>query len=679
VGVRAGRRSTITSIGVMAAAMFWITAAPALAAPHVRAPSRVSVGKVVELSVTGFRPGASVAVQLTPTANLGGNCCGIIAASHRRVSASGGATLRFTWPSTYLRGAGTGSSARVAWKRGEHVTISVYVEHDLRISASASTVVTRPTTPSPLPDLGPAPAAGGPIDWPDLPADALEQRFRPQLYFDSSEPWRPLAIPYFFATDKPRLCPAAAGTACPRVSSPAQLAAQRVAGHLDIAGDLDDRSSHRSPEPACRQGGRSDCDAPPQAGMYVHRVQQGGYAYLDYWVFYRFNHAPFHQIVYDEHEGDWEGLTVAIPASDPDPQTFDFVAFAAHAGVYRYLRDALDCGAIDKGACDEASPQVNAYVANGTHATYPRACGSLLCQHQTGVPLPEYRFDGAARWGANPWASSLREFPRAASSWTYWPGNWNSGDIQVSSPGRQRRFNSPADTTCSARFSSATILTCLLIDSAARAAATADDACASWLGPFVAATACDPTALKTALQTGSLGQPGTLKLSAPGTSTASASGIAQALGAPLGPGDELTVSGPTSHASDLLVRSQSDSEVLTARFDDITLTTPTGSRAPAVRVRSYRRTPPRVRIIRARRRGPYVYVTVLGSTRSAYLQLQRGRAGGVVVQRTIATRPDRSVTVRVAAPRARYVQVTALSDAGRPSRAVLARVKGHAR
>lgn len=150
----------------------------------------------------------------------------------------------------------------------------------------------------------------------------------------------------------------------------------------------------------------------------------------------------------------------------------------------------------------------------------------------------------------------------------------------------------------------------------------------------------------------------------------------------------MTVTGTGADGVKLLVHAQTESELITARFDDVvladgeqdtvtattargapglTLTSSQGTIKPTILARTARSAPPPLRRVKARRRGAYVYITVRGSTRSAYLQLQRGRTRGLVARRTVATPAARTITVRVGAPGARYVKAAALDDQGRPS------------
>ena len=83
------------------------------------------------------------------------------------------------------------------------------------------------------------------------------------------------------------------------------------------------------------------------SAIYYHVTQSNDRYYIDYWIFYRFNHfsrsAPGlscksqlarENDVCDEHEGDWEGVT---EVTQPDDATrLDYIVYAAHKGTFRY-------------------------------------------------------------------------------------------------------------------------------------------------------------------------------------------------------------------------------------------------------------------------------------------------------------------------------------------------------
>lgn len=112
------------------------------------------------------------------------------------------------------------------------------------------------------------------------------------------------------------------------------------------------------------------------------------------------------------------GRGVVVAVDERAPQTFDWIGFAAHEGVWRYFREHLRCeGSQLAGSCGSSrgerfGQRVNVYVARGTHAAYPLPCrartrlGPRLgaCAQNSRIPFrllrrfrtPETSFDGEA-------------------------------------------------------------------------------------------------------------------------------------------------------------------------------------------------------------------------------------------------------------------------------------------
>jgi hypothetical protein len=112
----------MTRIAALAALVLALAATPAPAARHlhVRGPKSVRVGAEVRFPTTGFKPGERITVNLAPTINRGGNCCGIDVITRARADADGQAILNWRWPDHYFNG----SDAK-AWRNGSRVDVLV--------------------------------------------------------------------------------------------------------------------------------------------------------------------------------------------------------------------------------------------------------------------------------------------------------------------------------------------------------------------------------------------------------------------------------------------------------------------------------------------------------------------------------------------------------------------------
>ena len=243
---------------------------------------------------------------------------------------------------------------------------------------------------------------------------ALALRFRPHLLFDSGERWRPLDVDRFLAEPGHLACPLAPAS-CTPLTSVAQLTPP--VDHLDLRGD----------------GPPDDPDTP--SVIYAHVTRGDRRIAIDYWWFLRHNAYGF-----EEHEGDWEGVTVI---ADRRGERLLDVHFAAHADAWRYpaaVRQAV-------------GRRVRVYVTRGGHASYPQPC-TRRCRQTEGT-LPEARFDGKRPWAGNTAAGCrgrcVRLLPTSANgapaSWNAWGGRWG---LTVSpafaaplTPAFQRRYQHP--------------------------------------------------------------------------------------------------------------------------------------------------------------------------------------------------------------------------------------------
>jgi hypothetical protein len=329
--------------------------------------------------------------------------------------------------------------------------------------------------------------------------------------------------------------------------------------HLDVEGERGDPSSYRSGDPSCISGVRLDCDGGANAAIYFHIRSKGAYRYIDYWFYYRFNDAPLKRLF--AHESDWEGVVVAVPRVDENPNTFDFVALAAHNSVYRYLREALRCDG-KAGSCGDTAKRVAVFVARGTHASYPQPCAGVggKCR-QNSAPWLENRFDGAAAWGGNQESQRVRALP--VHGWATWGGAWDPRR-KVRSPGKQPRFRDPSVATCISRWHATTAGACLTPEGKR-------DPCASWFGPLTTAVACNAGRLTQSLASGGLRASSRIEMRVFHGRTAAVDGLTQGLGEPAMPGVPVEIRGEEVPADRLYVRARNDDYVALARFDSLAL------------------------------------------------------------------------------------------------------------
>jgi hypothetical protein len=299
----------------------------------------------------------------------------------------------------------------------------------------------------------------------------LATELRPRLRFDSGEPWRPLEVGSFLAERAPRqagqrLCRGDPRSAdCVAAGDPEVL--RRGPGapdFIDIAGEVREPGGYRSPAPRCRISPPAlDCNDGPRSVVYYRRTSHEGRWYWDYWWFMRFNDykGRFNDCRFycADHEGDWEGITVITTAS-LEPEVLGAV-YAAHKERILVEADVLP----------RSGQHPIAFVARGTHASYPFRCGSRgePCRQfgaLVGFRLPEESHDGEAAWGGNVDAQCeavdcVRPLPEIgepddaalplAGEWAGWTGKWGrtcvegcgKAESSPNSPGVQTRFRCP--------------------------------------------------------------------------------------------------------------------------------------------------------------------------------------------------------------------------------------------
>ncbi|HMJ35828.1 MAG TPA: SGNH/GDSL hydrolase family protein [Baekduia sp.] len=403
--------------------------------------------------------------------------------------------------------------------------------------------------------------------------DQLARRFQPVLLLDTHERWRPLDVERMLEEGWHRACRPGHDTGCPHVLdapwlSRLKLVSGEQSRFLQIDGRRDlDRARFTSADRSC---GETEC-APQR--IYVHVSQDPDDIYLDYWWYFRFNDADAGTW---DHQSDWEGVTVAVDRKDLT--TFDWVAFAQHTGVQRYLRATLTCDGVElRGNCGTESSRhgrhVNVFVADGTHATYPTSCNrrggnpDLLiptCLQQSSM-RPERDHDGRLRWGGNGRPGSVDTVGR----WAWWPGVWDPGR-HVQSPGAQSRFRNPRwvqDVSCSRA------------SCAAGSTGGFEGACAQWFGVNVTAAACDGDVIDTGddgltrlrLERGLRGLTSALGDPTDELAGSSTPGVAQLLGASLRSGEVLGVAGTAGTDAELYLRTGEGPSAYDARFTGLGL------------------------------------------------------------------------------------------------------------
>jgi hypothetical protein len=219
---------------------------------------------------------------------------------------------------------------------------------------------------------------------PNPTIQALAFSYRPHLYLDRLERFRPLDVDVFFSTlenDKPMVAVCErrrfAKDRCRGIAHAYALTpsvAKRNDIYLDIPGELRLGADAIYEDDFALGLGRQ--------AIYYNAIISGNRLHLDYWWFFRFNASPvgadlqcrgglsFSERSCFDHEGDWEGMTVTFRRVKGEGWRARSVRYAGHNWPgYRYPWPLLDRA---KAVDQSTHPRV--YVALGSHASYPFPC-----------------------------------------------------------------------------------------------------------------------------------------------------------------------------------------------------------------------------------------------------------------------------------------------------------------
>jgi hypothetical protein len=325
------------------------------------------------------------------------------------------------------------------------------------------------------------------VEAPTSQADfALAMSYRPILLFDRDEPvpW-PLSVNALFNEGRVTLCHDE-GVATECDEEPLQRPSELVNGgtHLQLRtkGSRELRHLAKTEIDAEEPGGAG---LPPGAGstIYVHPVslERDGkdLLYLDYWWYLPDNPVGvgggalcgagfvIPGVTCQNHQSDWEGITVVVNRTAAEPRVVA-VHYAQHGSVVKYgwtqLRARWEGDPRVQSlvaGIEDASARPLAFVAEGTHATYPLPCRN--CPQVTHPDLGEAPHRGDLSWVGNQTdvcgrSSCLQMLPTRAGGeepalWNAYDGPWGERNCFLTyycdsgspptAPGRQDRYEHP--------------------------------------------------------------------------------------------------------------------------------------------------------------------------------------------------------------------------------------------
>ena len=411
------------------------------------------------------------------------------------------------------------------------------------------------------------------------PIPQLATSYRPALLFDSGEHYRPITVDSLLAERNSngdpvhRRCDtistvAGLYTSCGAVGSIADLVApgppDTLFTNLSIWPYNADSSAYRSPSCASDAFLR-DCGNSP-AIYYDYGQSAHGYRFIDYWLFYRYN--PF---AHDDHEGDWEGLTVQLDSRPDLNPPITGIILAQHNKLRFRLAYAFEwCpnGAPSQAACSYGEPPATSssahaatFVAEGSHSSYEDLCTSD-CPNPATDLFFEHSHDGASGWTYNSDASCaadscVRSFD---GNWVSWDGRWGgSGNLGGHELGVGDSPDSPG-ARAGGRYACTQVGwacqtvpdgSALPLSSGHRSPTRGsvaselrlEKSCSTWMDATLAAGACSGAQLRQTLARHRLSKHGSFSLAISGRRSATAPGLVQVVGRLLRPGATIHLSG----------------------------------------------------------------------------------------------------------------------------------------
>jgi hypothetical protein len=267
--------------------------------------------------------------------------------------------------------------------------------------------------------LGPRPAAA---------AIQLATKYAPVLRLAAGERYRPLRLEDYLTKTVLRGGTPPHGT--PQQAQPTlfSLPVTAAPSYLDI------RDAQPNVRTTAYPGIEQQLElARPRPTIYFHLTYQPAAkrVAIEYWLLYLYND------FYDQHEADWEGVTVVLENGAPIGATY-----SQHQG-----RKWIPWSALSTTA---GHPIV--YVARGSHAEYPKAgrysvrvCWTVHGRHCT----PSPRVDDASGSGPTVVPTSYDVQPFGGAGYT---GSWGSGNYvlgvgltkdRITDPRRRAEYTNP--------------------------------------------------------------------------------------------------------------------------------------------------------------------------------------------------------------------------------------------
>lgn len=151
------------------------------------------------------------------------------------------------------------------------------------------------------------------------------------------------------------------------------------------------------------------------ACYYGRVVDQCGYRIVQYWFFYAFNDFRTAVRGTNNHEGDWEGISIYLAQEDGQWQP-KYAAYSGHHTKQARPWEKVECA-------DEAREHPVVYVARGSHACYFESD-----VHRPGVGpfrVRDYALGNGEEIGPSRWGTP-RILTETGPDWLFFDGFWGA-------------------------------------------------------------------------------------------------------------------------------------------------------------------------------------------------------------------------------------------------------------
>jgi hypothetical protein len=183
---------------------------------------------------------------------------------------------------------------------------------------------------------------------------------------------------------------------------------RRLLRHWFLPRGTDDAASLKYDGLTLREGERETC-------YYGRVVDQCGYRVVQYWFFYAFNDFRTAVRGTNNHEGDWECVTVYL-AQEGEEWRPRHAAYSSHHGQQTRPWDEIECA-------DAARQHPLAYVGRGSHACYPERGAHKLGWGPFGVR--DHALGDGVEVGPGLWGTP-RILTETEPDWLFFDGFWGA-------------------------------------------------------------------------------------------------------------------------------------------------------------------------------------------------------------------------------------------------------------